>query len=365
VVWAILQSPNFLYVTELGTTLPKSGVVRLGDYEIAAALSYLLTGGPPDTMLLMAAQQGKLGNAADRETHARRLIALPAARPQVARLVKEWLGLDRIDGTGKDKTAYPKYDDLRPSIAAESDAFISEAVFGDDGTITKVLTADYTVADQKLAQYYGLPFGAAGKRISYGTVPRRGVIMQSAFLSVFAHDNETAPVKRGNTILRKVMCVILPLPGELNLKVVPPPPDPKKTTRERFTQHSTDAACAGCHSVIDPIGFSLENFDGMGGLRTMENGKAVVTDAEIKGADVGGPVKDGAELMGKLGASDQVKNCFARNLFRFAAAQAGEGYEAMFFGTVWDKMPAGKRIDLKEMLVALAASDMFINRRVP
>jgi hypothetical protein len=365
VVEAILQSPNFLYVTELGEGAPKNGVVRLSDHEIASALSFLVTGGPPDKDLIAAAAAKKLGDPAERELQARRLLKDAGAKLQLQRLVKEWLGIDRLEGTGKDAKVYPQYEMLRPKMAAESDAFISEVLFNDDGTVTKLLTADYTVADQTLAEFYGMPSAGPNKRSPFptGEKARRGILMQSAFQSVHGHDHESAPVKRGTTVLKKVLCVYLPTPGELNLKIVPPAPDPNKTTRERFAIHSEDPACAGCHKLIDPFGFAYENLDGIGWMRKEENKKPINTAAEVGGADVTGMVKDGVDLSAKLAASEEVKRCFARNLFRFSAAQSGQGYEEMFFKSVWDKLPAGKKVDIKEMIVALAASDIFVNRR--
>ena len=365
VISAMLQSPSFLYVTELGEGTPKAGTIRLGSYEIASALAFLVTGGPPDAPLLMAAAQNKLGEPIERDKQARRLMGTAGAKLQVQRFVKEWLGIDKIESTGKDKTVYPKYDDLRPLMLKEADSFITEAVFNDEGGVTKLLSADYTMAEGALSQFYGLGNASAGKRLLYGTSPRRGILMQAGFLSVHAHDDETAPVKRGNTILLKVLCVRLPLPGELNLKIVPPQPDPKKTTRERFTIHAEDPACAGCHKALDPFGFALENLDGMGGLRNMENGKPVLTTANLAAADVMGMVRDGTEMATKLAASAEARSCYARNVFRFSAAQSGDPYEAMFFQSVWDKMAPGKNLDVKEILAAYAASEMFVTRRIP
>jgi hypothetical protein len=159
--------------------------------------------------------------------------------------------------------------------------------------------------------------------------------------------------------------VSLPLPGELNIKVVPPPPDPRKTTRERFVQHATDPSCAACHKMIDPLGFVYENIDGMGGLRETEGGKPVVTEAEVAAGDVTGLVRNGVDLATRLAASEETRRCFARNLFRFAAAQTGQGYEELYLRAVWDKMAPARKVDLKEMLVAFAASDAFVNRRAP
>jgi hypothetical protein len=363
----MLQSPNLLYLTELGDGRPNAQrQVRLTAYEIAAQLSYAMTGGPPDKALLDAAAGGKLLVGVERATQAKRLLGLPAARLQLPRMIKEWLQIDHLESTAKDAKTYPKYDELRPKMLEEADNFLKEALFVDDGTLDKVLTADYTVVDQTLGQFYGLGGAQAGRRTPWGTQARRGILMQAAFLSVHAHDNESSPIKRGNVLLKKTLCVRLPDPGELNLMVMPPPPDPNKTTREKFAAHSTDPACAGCHRQIDPFGFALEGFDGMGGARTRDNNKPVNTAVILSGADLANvAVKDGAEAVSAIAGSTEAKRCFARNVFRFVAGQNGESFENLFLTEVVGRLPATKQTDLKELLASYAATEAFVTRRLP
>ncbi len=364
VLRAVLQSSSFLYVTELGDSAPRNGLITLAPFETASALAYLLTGGPPDQALLDDAAAGNLSTAGTRNLHARRLIDSPGARAQIRRLIEEWLHLDLLESTGKDKQIYPRFEELRPSMAAETDAFIDEVVFQDDGTIGTLLAADYTVVDELLGGFYGLPGGSGlGKRSPLSGGPRRGLLTQASFLSVHGHDHESAPIKRGAVVLKKLLCASLPTPSELNITVVPPKPDPNLTTRERFALHSQDAACASCHALIDPIGFAFENFDGMGAHRTTENGRPVVTAAEVEGS-LAGPVKDATELTARLADSEQLKTCFARQLFRFAAAQSGEPFEEKFFKEVWNLLSASSNTNVKDVLVAWAASSAFVTRQV-
>lgn len=352
VVAAMLASPNFLYLTELGAGPPDGdGAVRLTEHEIAAQLAYLLTGGPPDAALAAAAAAGKLADPRERASHARRLLAASGARAQATTFATEWLGLYRLGNIAKDPALFPKFTQLRPLMAKEAEAFTREALLGADSTVAKLLTAASTVTDEALARFYA-------------PAPRRGLLMQGAFLSVFAHDHDTAPVKRGAAILERVLCAPVPSPGELDIAVVPPPPDPRKTTRERYAQHATNPACAGCHRKIDPLGFALEGFDAMGGRRTTENGRPVDTAVELDVGGLTGPARDGWEMVMKVAASDAAAECFARQLFRFAAARPGGEHEELFLRDVWSRMPAATRANAPEVLVALVTSDLFVKRSV-
>jgi hypothetical protein len=360
VITAVLQAPSFLYLSELGTG--GGATVRLADHEIASVLSYLLTGAPPDDALIAAADAGQLTSPEARQAAARRLLGLPAARAQVRRFVAEWLGLDALSATGKDQAVYPMFAELRPLMQQETDAFVEEAVFADSGTLGRLLTADYTVVDPKLAAFYGAA-GGAGARASLAAGPRRGILDQAAFLATHAHTDESAPVKRGAEVRRKLLCQTMPLPQDLNIVVVPPKPDPSLTTRQRFAAHSNNALCAGCHTLIDPIGFSFESFDGMGAYRTTENGKPVDTTGVLTEAeDADGPFADSAALAARLAGSAIARRCFARQLFRFASAQNGDATEAAFVDA-WSGLAPDAQDKLLEILVAYAGSDVAVVRR--
>jgi hypothetical protein len=361
VVEAALQSASFLYLTELGAAPAKSGEVRLAPHEAASALAFLLTGGPPDAALTGAA----LAGAAEREAQARRLFQTVAAQRQVQRFVKEWLGLDQLATTGKDHDAYPDFDGFRALMLDETDAYILETVFHDEGSLRRLLTADYTIAGVELARYYGLASeGLTGGRAPLGAGGRRGLLTQGAFLSVYAHPDSSAPVKRGVAVLERLLCTPLPLPSDVAITVIPPRPDPTRTTRARYEAHVSHPACAACHAQIDPIGFAFEGFDGAGVGRTEENGQPVVTAAELDAGSLVGHVAGAAALLDKLGASPETEACFARNFFRFAAAASDDVLEETYLNDVWKRLPAERRGRLEDLFVSWAASDMFVTRAV-
>jgi hypothetical protein len=368
VVQAVLMSPGFLYLSELGDT-----AARLTDHEIASQLSYLFVGAPPDDALLQAAAAGQLQSAAMRQEHARRLVGDPRASAQITRMVEEWLGIDRIADTAKDSNVYPEFAGLRDAMQHEADAFIAEALWKRGGTVMDLLTADWTPADDSLARMYlnmqqgGGAIARTDGMVSLASVRRRGILGQGAFLSVYAHAHETAPVLRGVAVLRRLLCLNIPAPSSLNVNIVPPVQDPSKTTRERFTVHSKDNACAACHKTIDPIGFSFEWLDGMGRERQLENGHPIDSSAQLMaGLSVDGTYADSAGLSAKIAQSSELAGCFARRLFHSAAASNTEGaaVEQSFVAQV-EALPAESRGKLQELLVAFAGSELFVQRGAP
>jgi hypothetical protein len=361
----LVQSPGFLYVTELGDS-GVSATVTLKPEEIASQLSYLLTGAPPDDTLLAQAEAGALATAEGREAEAERLMATPAGRERQIRVVKEWLGIDAVARREKAQSVYPDFKAAAPAMEEESHAFIDEVLHRSTGTLTELLTADWTIADSSLAGLYGVPWGGAGQRTSLASVKRRGILNQGAFLSVFATSNGSHPVFRGVALMRRIACLDSPDPGALGIVVSFPVADPNKTTRERFDFHSSDPGCAGCHGSIDAFGFTMENFNGMGVARTMENGRAVDTSVTLEiGSDIDGAYADSVELLGALARSESVKTCLARQLFRSSAARSDEsvlGSENAFVD-VWKQLPATQQDRLLDVLVAYVKSPAFIARR--
>jgi hypothetical protein len=357
---AVLQSPGFLYLTEIGDG-SGGDALALTPHELASSLSYLITAGPPDDALMEAAVAGTLSTPEGREAEVRRLLQTSAARERVVRVVREWLGVDRIAMTAKDSNVYSKFADVRASMERETEDFVTEVLMNSTGTVGELLGADWSIVDQPLSQVYGAP--GAGRVSLSG---RRGLLNQGAFLAVNAHATETAPVLRGVTVLRRVACVNIPSPTELNINVVPPVPDPSKTTRERFEIHSTDPACRACHNSIDPIGFSFEQFDGMGMLRATDNGTKVDSAVNVAiGADFDGAYTDSNALAQALSTSPTVRSCFARNVFRASAGRSDKTAAASeeSFLKAWNAVPEAEQGKLVETLITYVKSSLFSHRR--
>jgi hypothetical protein len=363
----LLQSPAFLYVTELGQE-GALGTIQLTADEIATQLSYLLTSGPPDETLLGRAATGALASPEGREAEAQRLLSSPAGRARLVRVVEEWLGIDEVARREKAQSVYPAFKDIAPAMEEESRAFIDEVLNRSTGTLTELLTADWTVPNAALSELYGVPWAGAGQRTSLAAVKRRGILNQGAFLSVFATNNGSHPVFRGVALMRRIACLETPDPGALGIVVSFPAADADKTTRERFEVHSSDPGCAGCHATIDAFGFALEGFDGMGKTRTEDNGRPIDTSVVLEtGSDVDGTYADSVELLGALARSDSVRACLARQLFRSSAGRSDQSVldAENAFVDVWQRLPAAQQDRLADVLVAFVKSPSFVERRTP
>lgn len=367
VIRAVLQSAGFLYITELGDG-SASDPIALAPHEVATSLSYLILAQPPDAALIEAARSGALTTPEGRLAEADRLLAAAGpVPPTVLRTLREWLGVDRIDQIAKDTNVYQRFDQLKPHIAAEPDAFFTHLIAESTGTVGELLSADWTIVSSELASFYGVtPAGGNPGRVSLAGTTRRGVLNQAAFLSVFAHAHESAPVLRGVEVLARVMCLPPESPTSLNIMVVPPVPDPNKTTRERFEIHSTDPSCAGCHMAIDGVGFAFEGFDGMGGARDKEGSLDIDTSTVLEiESPFDGTYADSAELVQMLAESPEVRACFARHLFRSAAARSDDGVKPTedAFVAEWQENELAASGNIVESLRSFIASPLFAYRR--
>jgi len=363
----LLQSPGFLYTTELGEVGAGSAFVMTAD-EIATALSYLLTSEPPDLELLASAASGALATAAGRELEAQRLLDTPSGRERFVRVVREWLGIDDVARREKSQGVYPEFAGVSAAMEEESRAFIKEVLNNSTGTLGELLTAPWTIADASLAAVYGVKAESSGQRTSLADVRRRGILNQGAFLSVFASNNGSHPVFRGVAFMRRIACLDLPDPGAQGIVVSFPATDPTKTTRGRFESHAKDARCVGCHAKIDGVGFLFENFDGMGKERPTENGLPIDTKATVNlGSDFDGTYADSMDLVSALAESDAVKTCMARHIFHSTVGRSDASIADAELGFVetWKQLPIAQQGKLADVLVAFIKSPTFVQRRTP
>jgi hypothetical protein len=391
---AILQAPGFLYLTELGDSTASSpaGKTTLTPYETASLLSYVATGGPPDKTLLDDVDS--LATAAGREQQLRRLLPMLEARTRLVRVVREWLGIDGIAEVDKDSNVYPSFAAHHDAMAAESVSFIDEVLSNGTGALEDLLGGEWTVVDMLngassdeisayYTGYYGLPDDGSDRsgRVSLSGAQggsRVGILNQGAFLSRFATATASHPVLRGVAVMRRVACLDLPDPVDLDINVIPPVPDPNvpETTRELYAVHATDALCASCHQTIDNFGFTFEQYDGMGAFRPNRQeavktpGGTVLlpvdsaTTVTGTGTDLDGDYADSNALARTLSGSATVRACMARQMFR---ASAGRGDASVRgaednFVTQWRQLPAEQQGNLIETLVAYVKSDVFVQR---
>jgi len=365
---ASLQSAAFLYHTEIGAAGPDTAPISMTAAEIASELSYLFTGGPPDAALITARDAGALTTAAGREAQARRLLETPAARPQVQRMIKQWLDIDGIGEIGKDNALFNTYESqLRPEMVKESNDFIDEVVFNRKGDFKLLLSADFTVGSQEIANLYGAAPGSGGIIDLSGKPERRGILNQAAFLTVYATAVESSPIRRGVHVMTQTLCLNPGDPSLLAMPVPPPPPpDPNKSVRARFEAHATES-CAGCHNAIDSVGFTFEHFDAIGAFKTEQGTNKLTIDSKTTLALPSDlpfgkqPVADSAELAVLISESDAGRRCFARNLARFTTATHGPTLEQAFIEE-WQQLAAAGKDSVLELLVAYVKTDFFVQR---
>ena len=323
-----LQSPYFLYRVELGMAEPDdTGAIPLDDYELASRLSYLLWGSMPDDELFAAAEAGDLQDPDGIAAQAERMLGDPRARAAVASFHRQWLQLDTVDTMNKDASVITDLDDeLRASLKDGTVAFLEHVVFDGAGDLTTALTAEYTFADDTLAPLYGVPSPGSSTpvRVDLPEGQRAGLLTEASVLALTAKPNQTSPVIRGAFIQARLRCETLPEPPP-DVDVTPPEVDPNATTRDRWAQHSADPLCAGCHQIIDPLGFGLEHYDAMGRWRDDENGLPIDASGTIVDGDDANVDFDGALELAQILSSEQaVRECFVEQWFTFAHGRAPE-----------------------------------------
>jgi hypothetical protein len=289
----LLVDPNFLFRLEPDPPSAKPGApYRISDVELASRLSFFLWSTMPDDELLQQAERGKLGDHAVLEQQVRRMLHDERSNQLVTNFAAQWLYLRNIKALVPDTFQFPDWDDdLRAAIAKETELFLLSQL-REDRSVTELLTANYTFVNERLAKHYGIP-GVYGSRFRRVTLPdrsRAGLFGQASILAVTSQPNRTSPVQRGKWILE-------------NLLGTPPPPPPPnvpdlpvngkeqpKTIRERMEQHRANPVCAGCHATMDPLGFSLENFDAIGTWRANADGQPVDNTASLPdGTRLDGP----------------------------------------------------------------------------
>jgi len=359
---ALLESPNFLYVTELGAGGTAGTTIRLDDAELASELSYLLTGGPPDEALLRAASSGDLRQPEPRVVEALRLLALPDTRYQFRRFVLEWLEVDGLLDTAKSSRLFPTYDALKPFMLAETESYVDEVMVNGGASVQSLLAGGFASVGPEMARFYGL--STYGPRASLRGTARLGVLQQASFLAAHAHEDVTSPVKRGDFVMRKLLCERVKRPAEIGLEVVMPPPSATLSNRERLRQHVADPGCASCHTTLDAIGFTFEGFDAMGALQTTDHQRPVDTRASVRLGSHATQTREldsSATLTAALLENPTISECFARHAFRYFSAQSDPAVEASFLD-LRAQLPEAQRDNLFQVLLAYVASDLFALR---
>ena len=327
---AILASPHFVFRFEREPENKDPGeIYRLSDVDLASRLSFFLWGTPPDAELLEIAAEGDLSDK-ELERQTRRMLADPRSEALGTRFAGLWLRLQDLYKNRPDPNFYPNFDEnLADAMRRETELFFYNLV-REDKSFLEFFSADYTFVNERLARHYGIP-GVSGnhfRRVTYSDDRRRGLLGQGSVLVLTSMANRTSPVLRGKWVM------------EVLLGTPPPPPPPGVpdldetgtvsdgkflTTRERMELHRENPACSSCHSLMDPIGLALDNYDVTGRWRLRENGNPIDTRGDFYD---GTPVSTPAELVDALlGRPIPLVRNFTENLMAYALGRRVEYYD--------------------------------------
>jgi hypothetical protein len=325
----ILAHPKFIYRIEgESARLTADQTYRISDFELASRLSFFLWSTSPDDELAKLASQGKLKDPAVLERQVRRMLADPRSEALAVNFAGQWLGLRGLQASYPVVQLFPDFDDnLRQAFRREAEMFFYSVV-REDRNVIDLLTADYTFVNERLARHYGLPniYGSQFRRVSLGPEfeARRGLLGKGAILTVSSQPSRTSLVQRGKWVLENVLGVQPPAPPPFAVPPLDASGEDGKllTLRQQMEKHRSVEPCKSCHKIMDPIGISLENFDGIGHWRTEDEGTAI---------DSVGVLVDGTRMEGVSGlraAMLRYSPQFVRNLTeRLLTYALGRGVE--------------------------------------
>jgi hypothetical protein len=336
---AVLANPQFLFRVERDPSFAKAtegkpgaagSVYRISDLELASRLSFFLWSSIPDDELLDAAVRGRLSQPGELEKQTRRMLADRRSFNLATNFAGQWLRLRNIDAVNPNASLYRDFDDnLRQAFRQETELFF-DSVLREDRSVLTFIKADYTFLNQRLAKHYGIPgvYGSRFRRVTLAPDSHRGgLLRQGSVLAVTSYATRTSPILRGVLVLSNVFGAAPP----------PPPADvpaldessvaTNLPMRQRLAAHRTNAVCASCHRTIDPVGFSLENFDAIGQWRDIDvDGQPVDALGGLPGAgDYRGV--DGLEAA-LLSRPELFAGTLTENLLTFALGRGVEHYDA-------------------------------------
>jgi len=352
----LLQSPHFLFRIELGESA--DGRLAYTDYEMATRLSYFLWNTTPDDELLDAAEAGSLADEAGLAKQVDRMLASPKAREGLRNFFYERFALHELDDLVKDGDIFTSMSaELGPAAREETLSAVEDLVFDRDADYRTIFTSRKTFVDRRLASLYDVPAPdleqfAATMLPADG--PRAGLLGHASVLALHAHSTSTSATLRGKFIRVVLLCMVIPPPPADVDTSLPEANETFPTLRDRIAQHNNDPACASCHSVLDPIGLGLEQFDGIGQFRLDENDATIDPSGDLDGVTFAGAVQLGEAIA----QHDEVGRCLTRHLYRYAIGTTETKAEAALLDQLGEQFEHdGHRI--KALMRRIALSDGF------
>jgi hypothetical protein len=358
-VWAILQSPQFLYRVELGTpSAADGGRMKYTSFEMASRLAATLWASVPDDALLDAAAQDALSAPAGSLTQAQRMLADPRVHRSLAAFVDQLFDAFSLSQADKDPTMFPAYTTtLRAAMLQELELRIDDLAFTQKGDYLSLFESTSTFVNKELAAFYGVPFTATDDgfhRVDFPAgSPRVGLLGSAAILAGHAHAQLTSPTLRGKFVDEMLLCETIPPPppGTPPLPAMAPA---GSTVRQILSVHRSQAQCAACHALMDPIGFAMENFDTTGQYRTTDNGQSVDTTGTLNGV----AFSNLAELGTVVRKNAVTGPCLVSKVYENALGRLPVDKDGVALNQLISQFSkAGNRID--QLLVDLVGNDGF------
>jgi hypothetical protein len=357
---AVLVSPHFLYRIEDDPKSPEE-IRTLNDFEFATRLSYFVWSSMPDEELYKHAEAGDLRKPGVLEVQVKRMLKDPKSKALSENFAGQWLQLRNLKTIAPDKGYYPGWDDdLRIAMTGEAEAFF-EYIVQNDRSIREFLDADYTFMNSRLARHYGIPDirGSHFRQVKLPDDRRGGVVTMASTLTVTSNPTRTSPVKRGKWIMENILGTPPPPPAP-DVPELPPTGELKGTLRQQMEQHRSNPSCATCHSRLDPLGFGLENFDGIGVWRTQDNKLAIDSTGVLPGGEkFSGPAELRKVLLGKV---DLFRQCLAEKLLTFALGRGLEYYDKCALDEISSAVKSEKDT-FSSLVLAIVKSDPFQKRK--
>jgi hypothetical protein len=357
---AMFTSPNFLYRAELGAP-SADGSLRYTGYEMASRVAFLVWNSLPDGALLDQAGSGTFGTVEGVRAAVTALLDSPAGREAIGAFAEDYMRLDRVGTQAKDSALFPEYGPaLQTAMAQDMRATWEAIAFDDRASALELFTTTKVVVNAELARLYGLDATGLGTNTFQvlslpADGPRAGILGKAGFLSQFANQKEGSPTLRGKFMREALMCMpIQPPPGDVDTVLEDPPADMPMTKRQRLEIHRTNDTCAGCHSMMDPLGLPLESFDAIGRFRTTEHGLTIDPSGEFEEQ----PVADSRALGVAMASSAVVAQCILRKYYSYAVGHEERAVD----GSVVNALAASFQASgfkLRDLVVDIVSHEAF------
>ena len=355
---AILQSPYFLFRIELGEETGMAGNRALSAHELAARLSFFLWNTPPDAVLRSKAESGELTRKEVLFSEAKRMLENPKSRVGLRSFFLDYFQLYELDHMSKDPTVFEHFNDRLGEFAREETLkLLEDLVFDEPRDFRELMTSRVTFINPMLAAIYQVP---APKADGFGRVEipeemgRAGMLGQVSFLAVHAHSRASSATRRGVAVRNILLCQTIPSPPVDVDTSIPEPSAEVQTLRDRVAEHLGNPSCAGCHSLTDPIGLGLENFDGIGRFRAEEYGTVIDPSGHLDGTEF----TDAVELGHAIRDHRDFIPCVVKMVSRYATGRLETPEESVWIEALTERFRI-HGYQLKPLILELVTSPLF------